>query len=425
MVIKIKIILLLFFVFIYINVIAQNDSAVYFKGAIKENRVKQYHHIVNNIINKNLSLVLTDSTEENWEDAFWALEVLQYNSPWVNNRIHTAFDSTEERTVSFQQALLDLAYTNYSKEFNSNISVLLNKTKDAKTFALCAEYLLQNDSSQKPFLIHAAQSFNKSDLLTQSDSSIICLLQLRLQEQNKMAIQLILPELLSDKFLSNNTVVFSFQRKNRDYAGITIVRDPAGNFIKNNDSTIFSVPQLARSITNLPAYLTYGNTPQGIFKMNGFDSSTAEYIGPTRDIQLRMPFEISVGDFLKDSTIKDATWTKDLYENLLPADCKNYLPLYETYYAGMAGRTEIIAHGSTIDPGYYIEKPYYPNIPSEGCLSANETWRDTDGRRLQSDQQKLIDAIKRAGNSNGYYVVIEIDDQQKLVSIEEILPFIK
>jgi hypothetical protein len=43
---------------------------------------------------------------------------------------------------------------------------------------------------------------------------------------------------------------------------------------------------------------------------------------------------------------------------------------------------------------------------------------------MESDQQKLVDAVKKAGGADGYCIVIEIDDQQKPVSVNEILPYL-
>jgi hypothetical protein len=98
---------------------------------------------------------------------------------------------------------------------------------------------------------------------------------------------------------------------------------------------------------------------------------------------------------------------------------KNYSPLYNSYYAGLAGRTEIIAHGTTINPEYYRGQPYYPHTPSQGCLCTKEIW---NGKRLESNQQKLIMALLKAGGAKGYCVVIELDDKQSAVKMEEILP---
>ncbi len=94
------------------------------------------------------------------------------------------------------------------------------------------------------------------------------------------------------------------------------------------------------------------------------------------------------------------------------------MPLYESYYAGLAGRSEIIAHGTTIDPHYYAGKPYYPLTPTEGCLCTKEIW---NGKRISSDQQKLVNGLLKAGGANGYCVVIEIDDKNAPVTLNDVL----
>ena len=101
------------------------------------------------------------------------------------------------------------------------------------------------------------------------------------------------------------------------------------------------------------------------------------------------------------------------------------MPLYESFYAGKAGRTEIIAHGTTIDPSFYVGEKYYPQTPTMGCLCAKEIWSDEDGKRLESDQQKLVNALQIAGGAKGYCVVLEIDDAQKPISFDEILSLIQ
>jgi hypothetical protein len=138
-----------------------------------------------------------------------------------------------------------------------------------------------------------------------------------------------------------------------------------------------------------------------------------------------MPFETTPQHFLKDSAITDTVWTIQLYEKLLPQALKEYHPLFGTYYASAIGRTEIIAHGTTVDPNYYKGQTYWPHTPTQGCLCTKEIWSDIDGKRIVSDQQKLVDAVKKAGGADGYVIVIEIDDQQKPVTVNEILPYLK
>jgi hypothetical protein len=410
------------------NATAQNDTTPVVKNTIKANRIKTYTNIINNSITKNLNLPLTDSTEENWEDAFYAMELINYKQPWVLQKVKIAFDGIEKRSEDFQRALLELCYTNYPTAYKEEVYTVIAKTFKAKIFAMAAEYLVQLDKEQAlPLLMTGYMRFPVIKALdsTESAKAILEVLESQVFGKVDKKFNNKIKELFKKDYLPSNTIVYSIQRKDRNFPGLVIVRGKDGNFITDETGTIFSVPQLARSITNLPGYLTNGNTPQGIFRMNGFDISKSNAIGPTENIQLVMPFETSVRYFLKDSSVTDTAWTPELYERLLPKTLQKYQPLFQTYYASAIGRTEIIAHGTTVDLEYYKGQTYYPYTPTQGCLCTKEIWSDKDGKRIISDQQKLVAAVKKAGGANGYLIVIEIDDQQKPVSINEILPYLK
>jgi hypothetical protein len=357
--------------------------------------------------------------------------VLQYKQPWLQQKVLTAFAAADKTSVSFQRALMELVYTQYKTGFAHEVHQLMAAATNAKVFAMCAEYLLRTDTSAKAVSALARMAFEKRTQYFLADESSALLafkIQGRITElMNHTAVASgnTLHELLTRAAFKNNTVLYSIQRKNRNYPGIAIIRDSAGNFLTDSTGKLFSVAQLARSITDLPGYLTNGNTPQGVFRMNGFAVSRSPAIGPTENIQLMMPLETSVQYFLKDSSITDTVWTKALYQRVLPQGLQNHQPLYDSYDASAIGRTEIIAHGTTVDPGFYKNEPYWPLTPTQGCLCTKEIWSEADGKRTISDQQKLVNALKAAGGANGYLVVIEIDNQQKPVGIEEILPYIK
>ena len=154
--------------------------------------------------------------------------------------------------------------------------------------------------------------------------------------------------------------------------------------------------------------------------MIGFGNSKSTFIGPTTNIQMVMPFEKS--EDVPDSVTQNFGSN---YNSLLPDSWKKYFPFFEAYYAGLAGRTEIIAHGTTVNPNYYKAQPYYPLTPTAGCLCTKEIWDNIDGKRRESDQQKLVNTLKIVGGANGYCVVVEIDDLQKSVSLSDILPYLK
>lgn len=410
----------IFFSFIITGKIsAQVDNTLYVKDAIAENRTKLYQNLVNNSITKNLSLSLSDSAEDNWQDAFMALELLNYKSAWIDGRISSVFNSVNERSLGFQRAFLELVYTNYPDAFIPQIVDFIKKTDNTKLFSMCAEYLFMNNrKAEYRDLIIKRMSAIISNFTDDSIDPFFTVLidKLLLKKPGKPPIA----DLLHNSFLHNETILYSFQRKNRNYPGLAMIRGRDGKFIKDENGNYFSVPQLARSISNMPGYLTNGNTPQGIFKINGLGISKSNFIGPTANIQMLMPYErtADAGDSLVQSF-------GNHYASLLPTSWKNYFPVYESYYAGKTGRTEIIAHGTTVNPEYYINQPYYPQTPTQGCLCTKEIWSTEDGKRLESDQQKLVNAFKASGAVNGYCVVIEIDDLQKPVSLSDILSYLK
>ena len=415
-----KRLLLLFLIILPDHIFAQD---IVLENVLKPNRDKLFRNIVNNSINRNLSIQLTDSTEENWEDAFGAIAFINYRSPWIDNRLKISMDSIHNRSISFQRAMLELIYSTYPSQFNKEVKSLLDQTNDTKIFAMCAICLLKNtkDSAE----INALFDTIKIKCTKDPGDPILneLLFQLTPAEDKKMPPYL--NEFLEKKYLQGNTLLISFQRQNRNYPGLVMVRDGDGNFIKEADGAYFSVPQLARSISNLPGYLTNGNTPEGIFRMDGFDHSKGSFIGPTTNIQLTMPFEFKASHFYENNVLADTAWNINRYKNLLPENFRQYYPMLQAYHAGKAGRKEIIAHGTTIDPAFFKTKPFFPLTPTQGCLSTKEIWSETTGRLLESDQQKLSNAIIKAGGPHGYAIVINIDDKQEPVTINDIIPFLK
>jgi hypothetical protein len=404
--------------FLCLNISAQNGAIPFAKQTKKENRASEYRSLLSTI-NTNFLIPLTDSTEENWLDAFDAMLLLNYRTPFIDARIRSAMDSVEYRSNGFQKAILQLAYSLYSKDFVPQVVSLVRQTNNSKLFAMCSEYLFLNNKKEnyKRELLKRMEDIGRQDAEAAA-SPFFSVIHDKLS--TTVTAHPPLNDLATNSFLPNEMVIYSFQRKNRNYPGLVLVRGKDGKFIQDAPGKYFSVPQLARSGTNMPGYLTNGNTPQGIFKVFGFAVSQGSFIGPTTNIQMVLPYEHS-------SDISDSVTQSlgDNYRPLLPTAWKSYSPFYEAYYAGKAGRTEIIAHGTTVNPAYYIKQPYYPLTPTQGCLCTKEIWSAVDGKRMQSDQQKLVNAVTRAGGANGYCIVVEIDDQQKPVTIKDILPLLK
>ena len=251
----------------------------------------------------------------------------------------------------------------------------------------------------------------------QKDNPIIIMLKHDLISEKQKIPSIV--DLLAKSFGKNEVIVYSLQRSNRDYPGLLIIKKSHGKFLRDTTGEIFSVQQLARSITDLPGYITNGNTPQGILSIQGIDFSKNDFIGPSPNLQLVLPFEVTP-DVYFHSNFNDSIWDMDYYKNLLPQSWQNYLPIYESFYAGKAGRNEIIAHGTTIDPSFYADEPYYPYTPSLGCLTTKEIWSNESGKIIESDQIKFMNAFKQAGSNKGFLIVVNINDEQSPVSLDEI-----
>jgi hypothetical protein len=348
------------------------------------------------------------------------MEVFKVNSLFTFQKVNHAFDSVQSRSIPFQKKLLELAYANYPGKFYAPVTGLINQTTDPKVFALCAEYLIQHGQRDNIQNIDSLLRKKFGDSLVYNPVLFMLLNRLH-PSKLQLSSQQVFQQLFSKYFLPGQVVMFSVQRKNRDYPGLVLLRNAAGNFVKDSSGKFFHIPQLARSISNLPSYLTNGNTPQGIFRMYGFKISMSSFIGPTANVQMGMPVELSKKKYFNDSSIFDSVWRVEDYQHLLGNSLSTYMPLYEAWYAGMAGRTEIIAHGTTLDPELYRGMEYYPLTPTQGCLCTKEIW---DGKRLESDQQKLVNGLLKAGGGEGYCVVIEIDDKSSQVKIEDLLPFL-
>ena len=126
------------------------------------------------------------------------------------------------------------------------------------------------------------------------------------------------------------------------------------------------------------------------------------------------------------------------YLGLLPPGWRGYAPMMEAWGAGVAGRTAIIAHGTTIDPEYYRGRPFYPLTPTMGCLCAKELWNVTNGHLLVSEQNNLVNAFLstpeiglravilspksggRRRSDGGFLVVVDVDDRREAVSRAEV-----
>lgn len=372
-----------------------------------------------NTIQKTFSQEINEDNEHKFESACSAICQFQFHDDTVKLGLKKMFRAYDSLQFPTRRALLEAAYAVFPSEFSMEIASLLEKETDPKLFALCASYLGRQD----PSISHTnALKLRMVETFPEYDTTIV-LLELE-KHLNHLAgsLRYSLPplkDLIQFEKNAGNKIIYSFQRWNRDYPGMAAVQNADGSFMRRADGGLLLFQQLARSGSGLPYFLTNGNTPQGIYRIVGTAVARNNFIGPTPNIQLIMPFEDSLEKFFQykwDSSVLPL----EAYKSLLPPSWRNYLPAQESFYAGRIGRSEIIAHGTTLDPEYFRDKPYYPLTPTLGCLCAKELWNITTGRLLVSEQFNLYSAFTATPGNKGYLIVINISDDQKAVTREEI-----
>jgi hypothetical protein len=375
-------------------------------------------------ITQTIALPLNAQNEAAWLEAFWAMELMQVKNKAIEDALFKqVLAHYDQLSLEAQRQSLETIYALYPREFEQAIAQLLPQEKHPKLFAMMVHYLRRNHQGKA--LQKQANAYLLQNLAQYADHPIVYCLKKDLEQSRsaRLAQRPPLHDLLQHPFPGNPWVFFSFQRLNRDYPGQTLIREPNGQFVRDSAGQLFHIPHLARAVSNFPGYITNGNTPQGILSILEITTTDNQFIGPNEMLNMVLPYEVPLLRFNHESSF--AANEEAAYRAMLPASWQNYFPIWEAYYAGKAGRTEIFAHGTTINPQFYSGAAYYPNTPSLGCLTASEVWNPQNGQLESSDQLQLIQTMKRLGISHGYFIVVETDDQDKAVSKAEVENWIK
>jgi hypothetical protein len=422
---------------------------IYSDFVFYQKRVALEKDLRDRIITRNFSLPLDADTEDKYLSACWAVSQFLFASPEVQQGFTTLFKGYDSLSYDTKRALLEAVYAVTPRQFTESIEEVLGKETDPKLFAMGAVYLYrlapttENGNTLKIRMVEKFPGYDTVPILQELQNYLTYHGQYITEKTPDI------PALMAHQRVVGQKIVYSFQRWDRDYPGLAIVQYADGHFARDGQGRLLVFQQLARSGPDLPYFITNGSTPQGIYSIQGTDVSHTNFIGPTPNLQLLLPFEgkwpryfqlpdsaaagmaAGVGAALGAGTRVSTTAGADagfpagidslrLYQELLPPAWREYKPMWEAWAAGKIGRTEIIAHGTTIDPEYFKDKPYYPLTPTMGCLCAKELWNPTSGHLLVSEQFNLVSAFLATPGRKGYLFVINVDDQHKPVSRAEV-----
>jgi hypothetical protein len=382
------------------------------------------------MIGRHFSLPLDSNSEDGYLSGCWAVEQFLFDGPEVRQGFDRLFAGYGGLGYDTRRALLEAVYAVEPDRYRREEAGLLEKERDPHLFALFAVYLYRADSSSvavaDELKIKLVERFPGYD-------TVAVLHELMGWLGYRPPSRPAMDELFVwDRGMKT---IYSFQRRDRDYPGLAIVQDADGRFVRDAGGRLQVFEQLARSGPGLPYFLTNGNTPQGVYSIQGTDISRTNFIGPTPNLQLLLPGEAAWGKYFHDSAAAggaaaggDGGFGGDSlsrYLDLLPPGWRGYAPMMEAWEAGVVGRTAIIAHGTTIDPEYYSGRPFYPLTPTMGCLCAKELWNVTSGHLLVSEQNNLVNTFLSTPGRKGFLVVVDVDDRREAVSRAEVETFVK
>ena len=350
--------------------------------------------------------------------ALWAIAFLNADRAPGLGILQTALVGIDTRPIDFQRAVLSAAYTMYARESASALLPLLDRIATPREFAIAAYAILKaSDASTTRAMLRAKLAARFPDWASEAR-----LIALEHTLTNDAAAERLtrppLLDLLNAPLKAGLPVIFSFQRPDRNRVGLAMVRGADGRFVRNADGSYFNIAHLALALSNLPGTITNGNTPQGLFTIVGAGTATNKSIGPTPYLHAKVPKEATVAEY--EHANAEGEWSEARYANFLPLSWRGYFPFKEAWLAGLAGRDDMLLHGTTINPEYYRNDPYYPGTPSAGCLVAMEYWSKSDGRLVHSDQLALAKAFTAGGVDRGYLVVVELDDRPIPVNLADV-----
>ncbi len=390
-------------------------SAPWTTAAAREAKRRTIH---DQAIQQNLNLPLSPEAEGRWEEFLGAVKWQADRRPEVLAAVRRRLElpplaaTAGKHAIETQRLAMETAYGLFPAELEPQMRRIWQQDHDPKRLAMAGHWLKRWDAS--PEHCQALQTSLAAKFPDWSGEPRLLALMTELRSPRSTVIHQRPPleDLLRAPF-DGRPVVFSFQRVDRRFVGRAVMRHANGKFLHGTDGEVLSVTQFALSASGLPGTLTNGNTPGGIFEITEINTTRNTAIGPSEMLILGLPLEY------------DRTWTAARYEALLPASWRNWWPFREAWWAGQAGRNEILAHGTTIDPAPWQDTVFSGQTPSHGCLTCDETWDPDSGRRVASGQAKLVQAFRRAGGAPGYLVLVEVDDQQKPVSVGEVTELLK
>jgi hypothetical protein len=376
---------------------------------------------------------VNDANEAFWRNLLWTTAIVEPQESYVAEAIAQIMALTARRNLSNAQLrTIDMAmqvgtqlYLGYPTVYASLEPALvrtIEQGQDPMWVAMAFSALAENlePEQQQPWRDFIQQRFPN----WATDTHLYATLR-QVDERMQPSALPPLDELLDWTIAPGQPQMYVLCRPDRGVLCQAVLKDGQGRFLRENGE-LWSVPLSLRSIHDLSWVFSRGQTPQGIYRIQGAipqpDTEFFRAFGQFSLVNLFVPFEAGVRDFVagRRGTLSDRLSD---YQALLPPSWRNYFPIQQTYWAGKSGRALFRIHGTGEATTFFSNNRRYPTSqdwnPTIGCLSALELYDET-GRLLKADMPKILDALRSIGGDNftGYLIVVDVPGENVPVQAE-------
>lgn len=293
-------------------------------------------------------------------------------------------DRSTWSTHSFEEKLTFHALSNSLNPYVSTLDLFALSTKDRYQ-------LLNFHSMLKPELKKEIESQFKDEILFYHEA-------IHAHPLTKVPMQ----ELVN--FCANKLSVIAVLHKDRTKKGILLVKNAAGDFVTDEKGHIWSISILGLSGRGLPFHHSNGCTPMGVYTLDSVmpEANKAHEFGKYRRL---------IVNFIP------ASEGESELKKLLPKSHHLMRWWKQSVLARELGRSLLRIHGTGRTNNNFFS-PYYPFVPTSGCLATNEA--SILGMKEYHDQRLLLDILMKAqgleatyeneSKIHGLLYVVEFDD---------------
>ena len=366
---------------------------------------------------------ITDAHKEHWRNILWTTAVVEPQEPFVAAAISGILALTPQPNLSdsqreiVQMALqvgtqLYLSSPTVYAPIGERFSQTIERSANPEWVAMAFSGLLKAGANVQQRQQLSNRIRQRFPHWTENVHLYTTLREMR--DLNHPPAVPPLPDLLNWTIAPSQLHLYVICQPDRGVVCQMVLKDRRGEFVRQGEQ-LWSMPLSLRSLHSLSWNFTRGQTPQGIYRIEGTrppDPETFRAYGQFPLVKLFVPYEAGIQEFIPG---RPGTLSGGLaaYHTLLPPSWRNYFPIQQSYWAGRAGRSLFRIHGSGEDPAFFTNTNRYPNSnewhPTIGCLAALELY-DEMGRLQQADMPEILSALTRVGGQNftGYLIVVEV-----------------